>query len=906
MYHKPDLVCIVESWLSPDISNNEIFLYNYQIQRLDRNRHGGGILIFIHCSLSFKVQLQGGPHNLEFLALSVAPNGINFTTCICLFYRPPSSLASIFDDLCTTIYLANPCRFSTFILLGDFNVNFFNPGSSLFLYLNDILSIFSLQQVVSSFTHISPNGPNSLIDLVLLSDPLYLHNCVTLPPLASSDHLGILLTMKLCCPVHPIKNPPRSVWIYNEADFGRACELIDEFNWDSVLSDNVDFSTSLWSQSFLEIMKICVPQRSLKLRKSLPWISSDIVSLIKERNFHFLKAKRFNDPTHFALYKSLRNQIVGILRVAKKEFFNSLAPSNSKQFWKTIKMINKEQSQIPSLSYNNLEAVTPKEKADMLNSFFSMCWNYSVAPLHDNAESSRDFSTACPDCLLCTIDEVLSLIRGLDVSKANGPDGISAHMLKSTALSIAPSLCDLFNISISNGHFPETWKRANIVPIFKSQSDKASPSGYRPISLLPIISKLLEKHVYSIISDHLADNHPISDSQWGFRKGMSTITAVLSLTHEWLLQLDHSQEICCIFFDFKKAFDSIPHALLMAKLEHLHLSPFILSWLDSYLTKRQQRVVINGVTSESITVVSGVPQGSVLGPLLFLIYIDSISQIQLSINSKLVMYADDILLYKSITATDDFSCLQNDVSHIQSWSSFNALTFNSSKCKQMLLSRKRKPTVCIPMVLNGQPLQIVNSYKYLGIIISSDLRWSTHIQYICNKAKKMLGILYRQFSVNSTETTMVKLYLTQVRPLLEYGVEVWHPYLSKDIQALENVQKFALRICSNKWQAHYNDLLEYFKLPSLENRRLYLSLCTFFKITHKTSYFPAPLLPSHLSSSALRSSNPNDFSVPFSHTFQSTNSFMFRSIRLWNNLPSEAKLCSDLKLFKKLISPLFS
>ena len=540
LFHKPDLVCIVETWLSPEITNNEIFLHNYQTKRLDRNRHGGGILIFIHCSLSFKIQLQGGPHNLEFLAISVASNCINFTTCVCLFYRPPSSPVSIFDDLCTTIYSANPRKFSTFILLGDFNVNFFNPGNSLFLYLNDILSIFSLQQVVSSFTHISPNRPNSLIDLVLLSDPLYLHNCVTLPPLASSDHLGISLTLNLKYPVHSIENPPRSVWFYNEADFDRACELIDDFNWNIVLSDCVDSSFALWSQSFLEIMKSCVPQRSLKLRKSLPWITSDVISLIKERNFHFSKAKKSNDPTHLALYKSLRNRIVGILRVAKKDFFNSLTPSNSKQFWKTIKMISKEQSQIPSLSYNNLEAVTPKEKADMLNSFFSMCWNYSVAPLLDHAERSFDCSTSCPEYLLCTVEEILSLIRGLDVSKASGPDGISAHMLKSTASSIAPSLCDLFNISISNGHFPEIWKRANIVPVLKSQSDKASPSGYRPISLLSITSKMLEKHVYSIVSDHLAENQPLSDSQWGFRKGMSTITAVLSLTHEWLSQLDHN------------------------------------------------------------------------------------------------------------------------------------------------------------------------------------------------------------------------------------------------------------------------------------------------------------------------------------------------------------------------------
>ena len=202
---------------------------------------------------------------------------------------------------------------------------------------------------------------------------------------------------------------------------------------------------------------------------------------------------------------------------------------------------------------------------------------------------------------------------------------------------------------------------------------------------------------------------------------MSTITAVLSLTHDWLMQLDKNHEVCCICFDFKKAFDSIPHALLLGKLELLNLPSFILSWLDSYLTKRLQRVVVNGVESESITVVSGVPQGSVLGPLLFLIYIDSISLIQLSQNSKLVLYADDILLYKTILTARDYTCLQKDINHIYFWSSSNGMSFNITKCKQMLLSCKRNPTVSVPLLLNGLPLQIVNSYKYLGFIISSDL-----------------------------------------------------------------------------------------------------------------------------------------------------------------------------------------
>ena len=211
----------------------------------------------------------------------------------------------------------------------------------------------------------------------------------------------------------------------------------------------------------------------------------------------------------------------------------------------------------------------------------------------------------------------------------------------------------------------------------------------------------------------------------------------------------------------------------------------------------------------------------------------------------------------------------------------------------MLLSRKRNPTVFVPLLLNGLPLQIVNSYKNLGFIISSDLN---HIEYICNKAKRMLGILYRQFSSNSNEAALIRLYLTLVRPLLEYGAEVWHPHFIKDTLALENVQKLALRICSKQWQMSYYDLLDRFKLPTLENCCLFLYLCTFSKIIHNISFFPSALIPPHLSSSSLRSSNCNKYLISFARTEQSANSFILRTIKLWNNLPGRGIRAEGKKL----------
>ena len=305
----------------------------------------------------------------------------------------------------------------------------------------------------------------------------------------------------------------------------------------------------------------------------------------------FLRAKRSKNPTHFAKYKKIRNDVTAMLRSAKQNYFNSLTSANSKQFWKTVRLVNKQRETIPVLSQDNTNAITDEEKSNMLNSYFSKCWNHSEPPLTDPLECN--YEETCPDHLFCTTQEIVQLIKGLDVSKANGPDGISARMLKATSESIAPSLTNLFNLSIAKGHFPKPWKAARVVPVPKSTT-KHSPSGYRPISLLSVLSKLLEKHFHSLITDHLNEHHPLSDAQWGFQKGKSTLTALLSTTHDWLMQLDQNKEICCVFFDFQKAFDTVPHRRLMEKLKQLHLHPLIVSWLHSYLTKRQQSVVVNG------------------------------------------------------------------------------------------------------------------------------------------------------------------------------------------------------------------------------------------------------------------------------------------------------------------------
>ena len=492
------------------------------------------------------------------------------------------------------------------------------------------------------------------------------------------------------------------------------------------------------------------------------------------------------------------------------------------------------------------------------------------------------------------------MLQSLDTSKANGLDGISARMLKSTAYSIAPSITKLFNHSIACGKPPSNWKKSAIVPIPKV-SRARNTSDFRPISLLPILSKVLERHLVFYINSHLSEHSPLANCQWGFQKGKSTVSALLHVTHDWFQHLERNHEVGAVFFDFRKAFDSVPHEPLLSKLKVLNLAHNVYVWLHNYLAGRQQKVVLNGVSSETSPVTSGVPQGSILGPILFLIYIDDIVKANISQGSTLVLYADDILLYRPICTSEDYFFLQRDIDSISNWASTNKMTFNTSKCKSMLISRKR--THCLPATplhLNGSPLEIVSTFKYLGVLVSSNLQWSPHIQEVCSKARKIIGLLYRRYYQHSDPSTLLHLYLSLVRPHTEYAAQVWDPHLYKDISSLENIQKFALRVCCKNWNLGYSELLDVCKVPSLENRRLYLKLCHMFKIVNNLCYFPPEIVVQR--STVPYSLRPSLLQQPFCRTSAFAHSFVPDTIRKWNCLPIELTSTHTLHSFQSSLS----
>ena len=322
----PDVVCLVETWLCMDILDTNLSIPNYSIVRLDRNRHGGGVAMYIRNSVSYNVVLYGSA-GLEVIVVSLSK--CNFKLCVCVFYRPPSS----------------PPAISNFVLLGDFNVNS-HTSHSFYPYLFDLMTSFSLSQVVDTPTHFSPNGRSTLIDLVFVSNLLlfFFSNCSVVPQLSNSDHLGLMVTLKHQH-MASISIPRRRVWRYKHADFDRANELLCDIGLDNIMNPyDIQMSWKRFKSTFLDVMEQCIPRSVLTARNNLPWLTKEIIQLIRKRNHHFRKAKCSGDRDDYLKFRQVRNRVVAELRLAKRRFFANLHPQNQREFWKIMKSLTPKEN----------------------------------------------------------------------------------------------------------------------------------------------------------------------------------------------------------------------------------------------------------------------------------------------------------------------------------------------------------------------------------------------------------------------------------------------------------------------------------------------------------------------------------------------------------------------------------
>ena len=473
---------------------------------------------------------------------------------------------------------------------------------------------------------------------------------------------------------------------------------------------------------------------------------------------------------------------------------------------------------------------------------------------------------------------VEKLLQSIDPSKATGPDNISNQALKIAAVEFSPILCFIFQQSIDTGNMPADWQRANITPIYKKGAT-TDPANYRPISLTSVCCKLLEHIIDSQLMKHLEKYDILTNAQHAFRKARSTETQLILTIHDLAKNLDNHIITDLAILDFSKAFDVVPHERLLTKLDHYGIRGKTKHWIRSFLTQRHQRVTINGTSSSWEKVLSGVPQGTVLGPHLFLLFINDLSEVT---NSTIRLFADDCLVYRGIKGPEDETLLQQDLDNLIKWTEKWGMRFNTKKCNTIRIS---------------------NSKSKDAHIIQNNLKWSLQSQHAAAKASRTLGFIQRNFH-QASSNIKEKLYYTLVRPHLEYGIAAWDPYYSKDISTLEKVQRRAARFVTGNYsrEASVSHMLkETLGWHSLQDRRKIYRLTCLYKIQNNQLDIPKDYIPPK--TTRARRGHDQQYRIYTTRLAPFDNSFFPRTIKEWNDLPKSAINQPSKTTFKQSITP---
>jgi hypothetical protein len=783
----PDLIALTETKINDTYDDNELFGDNYTVWRQDRNIHGGEVLIAIKNNPDIKIiDSNHGPGESLTLIIQIHQK-IKFN--LILFHRPPHeySLDNLIEIVDTNI--TTNC-----IYLGDYNLPDLDwktdPGNAsvknssnrkaLHQLALDTFNEADLKQQIHNSTHKFGNT----LDLVMLNK-LLLNDidikCQILPGISDHNMLLIDITAQDLASVFTV--PPKK--IYRNYDRANYAEIETTFNSlkTHIMETPPTEVEECWTK-FLHCLNTAVESIPGKLSKPMghPWINRSIVRKIRKRGRIFDKNEKFPSIAHQRELDLISRDIIVQVKEAKTKYLDvhltgEMEHGNTKPLFNYL---NKNTGHSNQISLIDTEADRiPDKLADTFSTVFEKI-DYRVPVLDKCA------ITKMPDVKISSTG-VKNLLVKLDKRKASGPDDIAAITLKMFAENV-PSfidcVCILFETSLKEGAVPKVWKRATICPIYKG-GKRSDPHHYRPISLTCILCKTLEHVICSNMWSHIENAEIIKDNQHGFRKGLNTTTQLLHVVHFAAEAIDKQNDYHMVSFDFSKAFDRVPHNLLLHKLVNFNFDVNCVAWIKDWLKNRTSRVAVNGSMSYEFDIHSGVPQGSVLGPLLFILYVNDISdEIKFS---ECRLYADDTVLCSNLSQRPDG--LQNDINALYQWGNKWGMQFNLSKCAHMQFG-KASPT--IRLKLGDSCIPNASTIKYLGVHIDSDLKWNTHVTKTVAKANRSLGLIKRNLREAPTKTKLVA-FNSVVRPILEYASQVWSPHQAGLSKSIDMVQRKAMR-----------------------------------------------------------------------------------------------------------------
>ena len=480
-------------------------------------------------------------------------------------------------------------------------------------------------------------------------------------------------------------------------------------------------------------------------------------------------------------------------------------------------------------------------------------------------------------------------LKELNTNKAQGPDKIPPYVLNEIRNELSLPLCVLFNKSIESGFLPEDWKTAEVTAIFK-KGNKSDPGNYRPVSLTCILCKVLESLIRDVIVTYFTENNLYANCQHGFRKKRSCVTQLLEVMEDITSLMDSGHSVDVIYMDFRKAFDTVPHRRLLIKLEAYGISGNILKWIDNFLTARFQYVRVGEKTSQKTQVLSGIPQGSILGPVLFTIFINDLPN---DLQSTCRIFADDTKIFNK---TENCHVIQEDIFRLQEWSKKWDLHFNISKCGVLNIGKNNcMHNYSMKSDGNNVKLKSVKEEKDLGVTFDCKLSFDPHIQGIIGKANQTLGLVKRSFTYLDKDV-FLKLYKAFIRPHLEYANAVWNPFLKRQSIQIEKIQRRATKGLKDCKDLSYAERLKYLNLYSLKGRRIRGDLIQTYKIFNKVDNIEFEKFFA-LTNNKTRN---NEYKIYIRHckTNKRKFSFAYRVANLWNALPTNVKLAQTTNQFK--------
>lgn len=924
VYEKaPDIIILNETWLKPSINSKELLPGNsYKIFRRDRSPqshppdpddpnkfklNGGGVLIAVKNSLNLQPKQLKSSAQAEILSVALTlPNKKKIT--VSTIYRVGTlghpnvmEVEKHFYDIFRT------GKFKYNIIVGDLNLDSANwhlntaSGSVHSSFLN-LFNDLGLSQLISEPTHRSGNT----LDVLLSNTPPLIENIIVSFPGShvSSDHSYI--TFSIRSHIKRKKIAKRSIYNFKRANWTNLNNDLSRVDWQYLLdSTDVDTGWITFKDKFNALCDLHIPKIKIKDSFQPPWFDSEVFRLNKKKE-HFRKLfKETNNRQYYKKFSSLRKELKYLIKSKmRSNFDDDLSPNTiTKKFWSAVKSTSKS-NRIPENMYlGNTIRNNPIEIANLFNQhFYNQFSEESQYDIDINFNDDQFFD------LSFNSSTVYTNLMQVNPNKSPGPDNISGHLLKNCAQSICHPLSILFNISFRTGSFPVEWKMANIVPIYK-KGDKNCIENYRPISLTSIISKIFEKCLRDEILIHCKDL--IHETQHGFLPHKSCTTQLLPFAHDVSLGLNSSELIDIIYFDFAKAFDSVNHDIILHKLKHhFGIDGLMLKLIKEYLKDRKQCVVVDGKLSAPLNVKSGVPQGSILGPLLFVLFINDMYT-RVSAHTRIALYADDTKIWRYIKSPNDHTILQSDINALNAWATENRMKFHPDKCKVLSVNNfhhnlfQELPFYLYPYHIHDTILDYTHEEKDLGILVTSKFSFKAHQNYILNRAINQFNLLRRTCHFVNNIKKRRTLYLTLIRSLFNHGSQMWSPVGSAFVP-FETLQKRCIKwILKESYLSYgdieYKDKLKTLEILPIEYYFLKNDLSLFFKIIHEL----VPItLPKEIVryNNRTRSRSHNLFKYQLHESISNTkrtlsNSFFVRTMTHWNRLPDDIREIDETSMF---------